>query len=353
MGSERVERDMTSAPVVVSAPQSAPVRSGATVVAPHVSAVAAMSQAISTQPPRVQRSASASASTSVPIIRRALGDAHGITGGKTTLADFQGSRAGSKIDSTKAALAESVNAGSSLADMRERVATGKARTADEMLSAIAADTLPRYLARVGPKENFTRFSCFGRPNEFIFATEPADLAGMHPVAAMYKVGWEKASIVGQADKPIAICIFDTHRAIPDKADPSKSVKVSLGKMEWPELKAKALADAIFLRNCAAGGIVDAGACFDIWQKTPVRGDPKTDDATLKADCHKIRIYLNDLYGANPLYSGMGATIREDGAVGAREIMVSNNGTGFALTPDNHVLVDTTPPMFTKQEAEAL
>lgn len=304
---------------------------------------------------RLQRSAPivARTSESAQLIRRASGDAAGITGGKASLGDFRGEGNGHKTAETKAKLAESVNSSSTLADMATRVATGKCRTAEEMLAAVAADTIPRYLARVGPKANFANYGVFGRPNEFIFATEPDDLAGLHPMAAMYKVGWEKASIVGQADKPIAICILDTQAIIPDKADPAKSAKVGIGKMEWPALKAKALADAAFMRSCSAAGVGDAGSCFDIWHKTPVRGDPKTDDAALKIDCHKIRVFLNDLYGANALYSGMGATIAENGQLGAREVMVANNGTGFKLTPQNHVLLDTNPSTYSKAEAEAL
>jgi hypothetical protein len=36
---------------------------------------------------------------------------------------------------------------------------------------------------------------------------------------------------------------------------------------------------------------------------------------------------------------MGATITESGDLGAREVMVRNEGTSFALTADNHSIVD--------------
>ncbi|MDH3756106.1 MAG: DUF4157 domain-containing protein [Acidimicrobiia bacterium] len=280
-------------------------------------------------------------------------DADGRTGGKVTLTDFKGGDV-SNVDKTKANLAESVNQKAVMADMATRVATGESRTEDEMLAAIAADTVPRYIARVGPKEDFTKYKSFGKGwSEFIFATEPADLAGLHPAVAMSKVGWTKEWIAKAAGKPIAVCIFDTHEAVPDKADANATATVGVGKLEWPELKAKALVDTRFTVAASAAGISDPGACFDIWQKTPVGGDPRTTDATLKEDSNKLRGVLDAIYGANELYSGMGATIREDGSLGAREVMITNRGTGFALTPDNHVLVDTTPNKYTEDDANAL
>ncbi|MCB8965873.1 MAG: DUF4157 domain-containing protein [Ardenticatenaceae bacterium] len=289
--------------------------------------------------------------SAVQKVQRAKGDAQGLTGGKVTLGDFAGGEV-SNVDKTKANYYESINQSSTLPDMEKHVKTGTARTEKEMLAAIAANTLPRYIARVGPKENFTKFNSFGRPSEFIFATEPADLAGLSPIAAMVKVGWTKEWIKGAAQKPIVVCILDTHKVVPT-SNPNKKEKVSLGKMEWPELKAKALADPQFDVARQAVNITDPGACFDIWARTPVGGDPQTPDAQLKEDCKKLRKILNDLYGANELYSGMGATISESGTLGAREVMVSNNDTGFKLTPDNHVLVDTSPSQFTTAEADAL
>ncbi len=285
-------------------------------------------------------------------VQRKEGDATGITGGKVTLADHAG---GAIPESEKKTARDTTVATNSktLEDMAKSVKTGTARSEREMLAAIAANTMPRYVARVGPKKNFVSYKSFGRPNDFIFATEPADLAGLSPVAAMYKVGWEKASIVKEAGNPIAICILDTAKVVPAKSDPSKTAQVGMGKMEWPQLKAKALGDSGFVSDCTAVGITDVGACFDVWMQTPVKGDPKTSDPTLKANCLKLRQVLTDKYGANPLYSGMGATITEGGSLGAREVMITNKDTGFALTPDNHVVVDTNPGTYTKSEAEAL
>ena len=54
----------------------------------------------------------------------------------------------------------------------------------------------------------------------------------------------------------------------------------------------------------------------------------------------MRLNLEAQYGANDLYSGMGATIQDNtGGLGAREVMLSQNDTKFALTDDNHKLVD--------------
>lgn len=285
-------------------------------------------------------------------VQQRAGTAKGITGGKVTLEDFAG---GPIAESEKKSARDqnTANNAKTLEDMAKSVKTGGARSEREMLAAIAANTMPRYVARVGPKKNFTGHKTFGRPNEFIFATEPSDLAGLSPVAAMYKVGWEKADIVKNAGEPIAICIFDTQMAVPAKSDASKTAKVGMGKMEWPQLKAKALGDSGFLSDCAAVGISDVAKCFDVWMQTPVKGDPKTSDPKLKEDCLKLRQVMTDKYGANPLYSGMGATVNEGGGLGAREVMVTRGDTGFALTPDNHVLLDTTPSTYTKSQAEAL
>ncbi|HRE91476.1 MAG TPA: DUF4157 domain-containing protein [Myxococcota bacterium] len=286
------------------------------------------------------------------MVQRKAGDPQGVTGGKVTLEDFAGGKV-SESDKKSARDANASNDSKTLADMAKSVKTGTARSEREMLAAIAANTMPRYVARVGPKKNFTNYKSFGRPNEFIFATEPSDLAGLGPAAAMYKVGWEKASIVQEAGNPIAICILDTKAVVPSKADASKTTQVGMGKMEWPQLKTKALGDSGFMADCAAVGITNVAACFDVWMQTPVKGDPKTSDPKLKGDCLKLRQVLNDKYGANPLYSGMGATVTEGGALGAREVMLTNNDSGFALTADNHVLVDTTPSSYSKTEAEAL
>ena len=48
----------------------------------------------------------------------------------------------------------------------------------------------------------------------------------------------------------------------------------------------------------------------------------------------LRTNLKNHYGANRLYSGMGATVDEDGNAGAREVMVNNSDTEFKLTADN-------------------
>lgn len=290
---------------------------------------------------------------SVPrAVQRKAGDASGITGGKVTLADHAGGAIPEAEKKTARDTSVATNS-KTLEDMAKSVKTGTARSERELLAAIAANTMPRYVARVGPKKNFVSYKSFGRPNDFIFATEPADLAGLTPVAAMYKVGWEKGSIVNEAGNPIAICILDTAKVVPAKSDPSKTAQVGMGKMEWPQLKTKATGDSAFVSDCTAVGITDVGACFDVWMQTPVKGDPKTSDPKLKGDCLKLRQVLTDKYGANPLYSGMGATITEGGALGAREVMITNKDTGFALTPDNHVVVNTTPSTYTKSEAEAL
>ena len=54
-----------------------------------------------------------------------------------------------------------------------------------------------------------------------------------------------------------------------------------------------------------------------------------------AQVAKLRNLIDRAYGANDLYTGMGATMDEGGALGGREVMLQPNGTGLKLTPDNH------------------
>lgn len=80
--------------------------------------------------------------------------------------------------------------------------------------------------------------------------------------------------------------------------------------------------------------------LDICSRTPPRGTPRTSDKHKATLALVMRLNLEAQYGANDLYSGMGATIQDNtGGLGAREVMLSQNDTKFALTDDNHKLVD--------------
>lgn len=230
------------------------------------------------------------------------------------------------------------------------------RTEEEMLAAIKAGTAPRYLARVGPKENFTGYNTFGRPIQFIFATEPADLVGCTAIEAMIKVGWTAKDIKeSAAGKAIAVSVVDTSKALPAKSG-SGTAKMDTGDFEWADLKAKAVGDSDFKKDIFDRLNADAAVSarfptqadldaqisgiIDIAASLPVGQEPSA--PTDKVVWKHLRDALADNYGANRLYSGMGATIDEQNNLGAREVMVNNNDTGFALTPDNHRLIDIGP-----------
>jgi hypothetical protein len=108
-------------------------------------------------------------------------------------------------------------------------------------------------------------------------------------------------------------------------------------MEWPELTAKALSDPNFSLKAQDAGIdpAELPGLFDLASRTPVKGAPDTSDPAQAAKVSSLRDIINDLYGANELYTGMGATMGEGGGLGGREIMMQPNGTGLKLTPDNH------------------
>lgn len=144
-----------------------------------------------------------------------------------------------------------------------------ARSEGEMLAAIAANTAPRDLARVGPKENFTKWSTFGRgDSDFIFATEPADLLRCAPIEAMVKVGWTEPWVNGKIGAPIAVCGVDTSTAIQGKDADGNPVdkKMQAGTFEWNDLIPKATSDAKFIKGFKdlGGPQVDAvlGAAAD-------------------------------------------------------------------------------------------
>lgn len=270
-------------------------------------------------------------------VQRSPDPEKGISDGKTTLEDFYGGDVGS-VAKGKAGLAQATENNSSLVEQAKSIKTQTARSEKEMLEAIAAGGTPRFVARVSPRESFTKFMTFGRPGEFVFATEPADLRGCSPAAAMVKVGWTKQWILGAVGKEIVVCILDTQKAV---ATPTGDKKVSVGKMEWPDIIAKAMGDAKFKSEAQTkAGITDDNelkAVFDILKSTPVKAEPKTKDSTLADKAKKVRALLDTNYGANELYTGMGATMNTEGKLGAREVMVMNNDTGLKLTPDNHVL----------------
>ncbi|MCB9735152.1 MAG: DUF4157 domain-containing protein [Deltaproteobacteria bacterium] len=234
------------------------------------------------------------------------------------------------------------------------------RGKEAMLAAIAANTAPRYIARCGPKTNFTDYNSFGNGRRaFIFATEPADLIGCTPIEAMVKVGWTKEWIEKEVGKPISVCILDTHKSVAAASGAGGAdgtAQVTTQKFEWPQLTTRAMADSDLLQSFTDDGTREItallgaspappavkalmGEILEVCSKTPPRGTPATSDANKSSLAVLMRTLLSRAYGANELYSGMGATISEQGELGAREVMVNNNGTNFALTSDNHRLVD--------------
>jgi hypothetical protein len=99
-----------------------------------------------------------------------------------------------------------------------------------------------------------------------------------------------------------------------------------------------LKDREFLRKAADAGIsseADLRELFAIAARTPVKGTPATGDLAKAAKIKLLRELLNGQYSANPLYSGMGATVQENGQLGGREVMVRKNDGGFPLTAENH------------------
>lgn len=298
----------------------------------------------------------------------------GVTGGAVTLDDFAHRATGAGADQLDVAGAQAKNAeydAMTLADWSKQFADAKAaeaagtpvdgRSEEEMLAAIAANTAPKYLARVGPASDFGR-GTFGNPRrDFIFATEPADLVGCSAIEAMVKVGWTREWIDKNAGAAIAVCVLDTSKAIQvdDGAGGTKDEKPAVGDFEWAQLIPKALGDANFVQlfkdqgaaqltavlgpnpaDAAVSGMLQQ--LLDAWSVTPVGGKPAVGGGDQSQLAAVVRDLIKTQYGANELYSGMGATITEKGDLGAREVMVEKGGTGFKLTPDNHTLISLDP-----------
>jgi hypothetical protein len=200
--------------------------------------------------------------------------------------------------------------------------------------------MPRYVARVGAAADFEKYKTFGRPDRaFTFATEPADLRGVLPAQALVKVGWTKQWMQRLVGQEVAVCILDTHAVIETSAGESHA---SVGPMDWPHLAEKALDDPRFLKEAKGLANIsnreELAAVFQVLQQTPVRGAPNTADTAMAAKARMVMKLLDDHYSANDLFTGVGATMTPTGELGVREVMAEHNGTGFQLTPKNHVLV---------------
>jgi len=263
----------------------------------------------------------------------------GIAKGRRTFDDFSEGGVSADEKAQAHAAGASDNA-SSLKEHASRVATGTARNEREMLAAIAQGDVPRYVARVDAEATYLKYKSFGRPDrQFIYATEPADLRGLSPAAALEKVGWTKEWMQKLVNQEIAVCIFDTQSAV--KSDAGES-RTSVGVMAWEHLINKALGDTKFVEQAISeAGVVDKAELAKIHgvlERTPVRADPQTTDPNLESKARAVMKMLNDHYSANDLFTGIGATMNTSGTLGVREVMVENNNTRFQLTPENHVLV---------------
>ncbi|MFO0750243.1 MAG: DUF4157 domain-containing protein [Myxococcota bacterium] len=263
----------------------------------------------------------------------------GIVGGKTTLEDYNGGAVSDAAKEKARQKQDSENA-MTLAQQAATIATQTASSDQEVCAAIAAGTVPRYLARVSSRADFGR-GTFGNPGKpFVFATEPSALRGCKPGQALIKVGWTKKWLTDKIGQEIVVCIFDTKSPVPNKDGSGAQALVKTGSMEWSALATEALGNAKFQTELAAANIPAAQVpeCFRILKATPVGAAPKTTDAKLSGWCVAIRDMIDRVFSANWLYSGMGATVGQDGKLGGREVMCKENGTGLKLTPTNSQLV---------------
>ncbi len=280
----------------------------------------------------------------------------GKTGGKVSLGDFAKAEGVTAADTNKAGENVGKMNGMSLDEMKAHLG-GPAknlgpRSTKEMLGAISSGVLPRWVARVGAKAGFDN-GTFGNPGaNQIFATEPSDVIGLSAAQALVKVGWTPGQLGGQVGKEIGLCVLDTQAlAAPPSAGSATAAAPSaegpVREMNWKTLAEAAkdeTANARFYNMLAkysseAAGVLsksDLPAMFALAEKTPVGATPDGDEQTV-AKYTVFRQALGSGMAASELFSGMGATISETGKLGAREVMLMNQGSGFKLTPENSVI----------------
>jgi hypothetical protein len=156
---------------------------------------------------------------------------------KRTLDDFLG-REPTSEELEQASAEAKAEATISIAQQAASIKTGRARSERDMLLAIKNGEMPRYVARVAPKPK-KDYGTFARDRPFVYATEPADLRGLTPAQAMWKVGWTPEWIKGSIGSEIEVTILDTTVLVPDAnaGDGSAATghHVEVGPIDWASL----------------------------------------------------------------------------------------------------------------------
>ncbi|MGN6104907.1 MAG: eCIS core domain-containing protein [Kofleriaceae bacterium] len=253
---------------------------------------------------------------------------------KQTLDDFIGIPANeNEISGARSQAAR--EASMSLAEQSASIRTEQARSEREMLLAIKNGEMPRYIARVGPASSHATFANPNKP--FVFATEPADLRGLAPAEAMWKVGWTREWIEPNIGKEIEVVILDTHNSITDPSDSSCAARVDVGGMVWEHLASAALSDRKFMRAAESVGITQQELIelFEHASGAPISESVARVGPARAGKMKEVTKLLEQHFSVNNLYTGIGSTMNESRQLGAREVMVRPNGTGLRLTPENH------------------
>jgi hypothetical protein len=260
---------------------------------------------------------------------------------KRTLDDFMGTPAsGTELAGARSEAASEANM--TMAQQRAAISLGHARSERDMLLAIKNGEMPRYVARVGPVNTHDTFANPNRP--FVFATEPADLRGLTPAEALWKVGWKYQWAEPNIGKDIEIIILDTHAMVPAQESGAPEARVEVGQMGWPELRQKALSDQRFIAKAASQSLSEADLeeLFGHLSVAPISEAQAIAGPERAAKVRTLLDLLETSYSVNNLYTGFGSTKSEAGQLEAREVMVVPNGTSLKLTPTNHTRVNIGP-----------
>ena len=262
---------------------------------------------------------------------------------KRSLDEFLGTPA-TDDELARAKLAAQSEATLSLVDQASLIRSGQSRSERDMLLSIKNKEMPRYVARVGTASPYQTFANPAR--EFVFATEPADLRGLSPAQAMSKVGWPRAWIEDNIERETEVTILDTSVT-------ARDARVEVGPVDWAGLHRSVLADDSFLRAAESRGLTrsDVDELLQCAANAPISEAISRAGQANAAKMETLMALLDKRYSVNSLYTGIGATMDESGQLGAREVMVRPGGTGFQLSPGNHVKVGL--GKLTREDVEAL
>jgi hypothetical protein len=250
----------------------------------------------------------------------------GATGGRVKREDFFDGRAPDAAETAAVRTASEASDDMTLGAQMAALETQPRRSARDVLVAAEEGLTPRFVARVGNRED----SFAGRGRTDVYAADIADMRGLvgKPEEAMRMVGWTSEWIAGQKESgsTIYVVVVDTHR-VPgwktSQIDWAGIRRTATADIADPDSRLSTFASKFDIEPSAIPSLFD-----DLQQIAP--GAPRPEHLQ---DFQEV---LSKSYGLNELYSGGGFTVTDEtvggrvGNVGAQEVKVS--GDDLSLDP---------------------